>query len=198
MFPPVTAAFTVDASRVAEGGVVTATVTVTTDVPQQPHGDVGTLRVETEQGSAQAEDFEISRNGIVGNSVRATDESWNHPVGPSWFPVVEQAMQPVLENGLITEYMYQISVPFLVADDERPEADETFNILVEWEEWTGSGTRSLALDQDINTHVITIPEHDDTPQPAQPVSHVTVGSLGFRLHRVYLRHHVARHRKPAR
>ena len=173
--PDVTAAFTVNSSEVEEGSVVTANVTVTTDVPQQPHSYVGNLRFTTETGSAKEEDFEVDIDGIAGSHMYGVVGPGTYNGGPISFSVNKQAMQPVEADGVITEYRYQISIPIQITDDERPEADETFDMFLEWDSYHASkGGGTLSLDKGVNSHAITISEHDDIPQSPNPVNHVTV------------------------
>ena len=175
--PDVTAAFTVNSSEVEEGSVVTANLTVTTDVPQQPHSYVGTLRFTTETGSAKEEDFEVDIDGIAGSKSYGVVGPGTYDGGPISFGVNKQAMQPVEADGVITEYRYQISIPIQITDDERPEADETFDMFLEWDSYHASkGEGTLYLDKGVNSHTITITisEHDDIPQSPNPVNPVTV------------------------
>ena len=175
--PDVTAAFTVNSSEVEEGSVVTANFTVTTDVPQQPHSYVGTLRFTTETGSAKEEDFEVDIDGIAGSHSYGVVGPGTYNGGPISLPVNKQAMQPVEADGVITEYRYQISIPIQITDDERPEADETFDMFLEWDSYHASkGEGTLYLDKGVNSHTITITisEHDDIPQSPNPVNPVTV------------------------
>ena len=174
--PAVTAAFTVDSGQPQEGDVVTASVTVTTDGPKQPHGYVGNLDFSAEPGSAQQEDLHIPfdsnyRNFPEGHRVTGS-RSYGGDGKSASFPVNQQAMQPVESDGVITHYQYQFSVPILIVDDERAEADETFDISVEWDSY--SRGRTLIMDQGITSRTVTIQEHDDTPASPSPISYITV------------------------
>ena len=185
--PAVTAAFTVDASQPQEGDVVTVTVTVTTDGPKQPHDYVGNLNFIPELGTAQEEDFYIP----FGNAFRVGHRdfpeghritgsySWSSnddgsPIGDSLgFPVPKVALKPVSSEGVITHYQYQFSVPILIVDDERAEADETFDIKVEWDSYF-QAENPPTMDQGITSRTITIPEHNDTPGTPSSASYITV------------------------
>ena len=174
--PAVTAAFTVDSGQPQEGDVVTASVTVTTDGPKQPHGYVGNLDFSAEPGSAQQEDLHIPfdsnyRNFPEGHRVTGS-RSYGGDGKSASFPVNQQAMQPVESDGVITHYQYQFSVPILIVDDERAEADETFDISVEWDSY--SRGRTLIMDQGITSRTVTIQAHDDTPASPSPISYITV------------------------
>ena len=81
-------------------------------------------------------------------------------------------MQPVASDGVITHYQYQFSVPILIVDDERAEADETFDISVEWDSYSMGIIRTM--DQGVTSRTVTIQEHDDTPSAPDPVSYITV------------------------
>ena len=174
--PAVTAAFTVDSGQPQEGDVVTASVTVTTDGPKQPHGYVGNLAFSAEPGSAQQEDLHIPfdsnyRNFPEGHRVTGS-RSYGGDGKSASFYVNQQAMQPVESDGVITHYQYQFSVPILIVDDERAEADETFDISVEWDSY--SRGRTLIMDQGITSRTVTIQAHDDTPASPSPISYITV------------------------
>ena len=153
--PNVTATFTVNSNQAQEGQVVTASVTATTDGPKKPHKSVGRLDFRTELGTAQQEDFYYGS--------RSTR-----------FYVNEQAMQPVVSSNVITHYQYQFSFPIHIVDDDRAEADETFDINVEWDSPTQTGGNTLTMDQGITSRTITISGHDDTPESTDPVSYITV------------------------
>ena len=176
--PAVTAAFTVDTSQPQEGDVVTASVTVTTDGPKQPHGYVGNLDFSAELGSAQQADLHIPfgsnyRNFPAGHRVTGSHSyGGGDDVKSASFHVNQQAMQPVESDGVITHYQYQFSVPILIVDDERAEADETFDISVEWDSYSRGRIRTM--DQGITSRTVTIQEHDDTPSTPDPVSYITV------------------------
>ena len=175
--PAVTAAFTVDSSQPQEGDVVTATVTVTTDGPKQPHGYIGNLEFSAELGSAQQEDLHIPfdgnyRNFPEGHRVTGSRSYDSSDLKFATFHVSHLgSMQPVELNGEITHYQYQFSVPILIVDDERAEADETFDISVEWYTYA---RRNVTMDQGVTSRTVTIQEHDDTPSTPDPVSHITV------------------------
>ena len=176
--PAVTAAFTVDTSQPQEGEVVTATVTVTTDGPKQPHSSLGNLDFSAELGSAQQADLHIpfgsnSRNFPAGHGITGGHSyGGGDDVNSASFHVNQQAMQPVASDGVITHYQYQFSVPILIVDDERAEADETFDISVEWDSY--SRGRTLIMDQGITSRTVTIQEHDDTPASPSPISYIAV------------------------
>ena len=175
--PAVTAAFTVDSSQPQEGEVVTVTVTATTDGPKQPHSYVGSLDFSAELGSAQQEDLHIPfdsnyRDFPAGHRVTGSRSYGGSDPNSASFFVNQPAMQPVESDGTITHYQYQFSVPILIVDDERAEADETFDTSVEWDSY--SRGRTLTMDQGITSRTVTIQEHDDTPATPSPISYITV------------------------
>ncbi len=175
--PRVTATFTVDSTQVEEGGVVTANVVVKTDGPKQPHGFVANLRFTTEVGTAQEEDIEWpSPRDWLGFSYGYNpndDGTYDRSVGLD-ITVNSQTMQPVESNGVVPEFKREFSIPISISNDDRAEADETFNILVDWETEYLPAHRIQTLDQNINSHTITIMEHEETPETPDPVSHITV------------------------
>ena len=176
--PAVTAAFTVDTSQPQEGDVVTATVTVTTDGPKQPHSSLGNLEFSVDLGSAQQADLHIPfgsnyRNFPAGHRITGGHSyGGGDDVNSASFHVNQQAMQPVASDGVITHYQYQFSVPILIVDDERAEADETFDISVEWDSYSMGIIRTM--DRGVTSRTVTIQEHDDTPSAPDPVSYITV------------------------
>ena len=182
--PAVTAALTVDSNQPQEGEVVTATLTIATDGPKEPHNYVGNLAFRRELGTAQPEDFYIpwdsdysdfpAGHRIIGSPVIGHNYDGSIVVNSASFGVNQQSMQPVETDGVVTHYQKQISVPILIVDDGRPEADETFDINVEWGSYHQS-KNPLTMDQGITSRTITIPEHDDTPAIPNPISYITVG-----------------------
>ena len=184
--PGVTASISVDSSQAREGEVVTATITVTTDSPKEPHNYVGNLRFSSELGTAQEEDFFIpfglNHWDLLPEGHWITGPySWNsnddgsllgNPDGslPLSFPV--RAMRPVVSGGVISNYQYQISVPILIVDDDRAEPDETFDVEVEWDSYQSKNP--LPIDQGITSRTITIQADKDTPATPSPISYITV------------------------
>ena len=57
--PRVTATLTVDSTEVEEGDETTATITVVTDGPREPHAFMGNLLIRAEAGTAGEKDFQI-------------------------------------------------------------------------------------------------------------------------------------------
>ena len=174
--PEVTAAFTVDPSPPQEGDVITATVTVATDGPKQPHGYIGNLDFSVELGSAQEEDLRIPfdsnyrRNFPDGHRITGSHSHDENGKSAGFF-VNQRALKPVEADGIITHYQYQFSVPILIVDDERAEADETFDISVEWDSFSRP---TATMDEGMTSRTVTIQEHDDTPSTPDPVSYITV------------------------
>ena len=152
--PDITAALTVDSNQIGEGEVVTATVTVTADVPQQPHAYVGNLDFTPEPGTAQREDYEPNLDGIVGANTYVYSAPYDG--GDIVFPVNEQALKPVENCDGAIEYLYQVSIPIRILEDDISETDETFNIFLEWKDGFRHVGRTLTLDQGADSHTITI------------------------------------------
>ena len=173
--PGVTAAFTVDSSQIEEVGEVTVTVTVKTDEPKQPRASVGALIFTTERGTAQDEDFELPFGTDIGIGVsHGYTPNDDGSVDSAELFIAKETLQPVVSGGVVTEYRHQFSFPIHITDDNRPEPDETFDILLEWRLPLPPGSRTLTMDQDINSRTITILEHKDTPEPYDSGSYVTV------------------------
>ena len=173
--PGITAAFTVDSSQIEEVGEVTVTVTVKTDEPKQPRASVGALIFTTELGTAQDEDFELPFGTGIGIGVsHGYTPNDDGSVDSAELFIAKETLQPVVSGGVVTEYRHQFSFPIHITDDNRPEPDETFDILLEWRLPLPPGSRTLTMDQDINSHTITILKHEDTPEPYNSESYVTV------------------------
>ena len=170
--PDVTASFSVDSTEVQEGDVATVTITVKTDGPKEPHDYVGNLSLSIEPGTVEDEEvrFPDSRldpeHQIKANSYfRVSAHGRGMTVG--------HYLQPVLVNGLVEEYRYEMTVPVVIVDDERAEGDETFDVKLEWSSYFNY-RNNLSMDQGITSRTITIPAHDDTPEAYSAGSYVTV------------------------
>ena len=157
--PTVTAALTVDSTEVEEGDEITATITFVTDGSKEPHVFMGTLLLRAEAGTAGEKDFQLySRNNLTNRSDVSTS------VG-GW------GFDPVESGGVITSYQYQYSAKILITDDDRPEADESFRAYLE------IGERSkdaLILDEDSDSHIITIRGGEETPASPNSFGYATV------------------------
>ena len=173
--PGVTAAFTVDSSQIEEGGEVTITVTVKTDEPKKPHSHVGSLIYTTEPGTAQDEDYELlfGTGTLVGITYSYTPND-DGSIDLAHLSIGKDTLQPVVSNGVITEYRHQFSFPILITNDDRPEPDETFDILLEWRHPIPPGSQTLSMDQGISSRTITIVEHEEIPETPDPASHIAV------------------------
>ena len=171
--PNVTASFEVDSSEVQEGEVATVSIALKTDGAKEPHNYVGTLWFIIEPGTVQEEEVRLPDSG-------RDPEPWikaNAYGRPSdrkiALSVSQRDLQPVMENGLVQEYRYEMTVPIIIVDDVRAEGDETFDINVDW----GSDFKrrnNLTMDKGITLRTITIPAHDDTPGAYSSGSYVTV------------------------
>lgn len=58
-FPVANAMLSISPNPVTEGGMVTATITVTTSANRQPHGSGGTLTLSLDAGSAHSDDYTV-------------------------------------------------------------------------------------------------------------------------------------------
>ena len=151
--PRVTATLTVDSTEVEEGDETTATITVVTDGPREPHAFMGNLLIQAEAGTAEEKDFQLQ--GV--NGARMS-------VGQAGF-------DPVESGGVITSYQRQYSAKILMTDDDRPEADESFRVYLKISK---NGNDALTLDEDSDSHIITIPGGEETPASADSFGYATV------------------------
>ena len=166
-FPAATAVLTVDSTEVEEGEEVTATITVTTDAAQKPHGYGGDLKLKTEfgagPGAGESEDV-VFRGIYDGHKV-----------------VSEPSFKPVMTLPVITAYESVYSASITIVDDEVWEEAETFNVVMEIPEWAAAWTSdALTLDTTSTPHTVTIAAHEeDLPVQQSPVSHITVVTTDF-------------------
>ena len=172
--PDVTASFSVDSNEVQEGEVATVTITVKTDGPKQPHNYVGNIWFVIEPQTVEAEEVRLPDS-------RSDPAPWISALAyvrgnerKISLAVADLALQPVVVNGLVEEYRYQMTVPVIIVDDERAEDDETFHVHVEWLSDSLYNRNNLSMDQGITSSTITIPAHDETPDTPDPVDYITV------------------------
>ena len=151
--PRVTATLTVDSTEVEEGDETTATITVVTDGPREPHAFMGNLLIRAEAGTAGEKDFQIQ--GVNGARMSVSYAGFD----------------PVESGGVITSYQRQYSAKILMTDDDRPEADESFRVYLKIGK---NGNDALTLDEDSDSHIITIPGGEETPASADSFGYATV------------------------
>ena len=151
--PRVTATLTVDSTEVEEGDETTATITVVTDGPREPHVFMGNLLIRAEAGTAGEKDFQIQ--GVNGARMSVSYAGFD----------------PVESGGVITSYQRQYSAKILITDDDRPEADESFRVYLKIGK---NGNDALTLDEDSDSHIITIPGGEETPASADSFGYATV------------------------
>ena len=151
--PRVTATLTVDSTEVEEGDETTATITVVTDGPREPHAFMGNLLIRAEAGTAGEKDFQIQ--GVNGARMGVSSVGFD----------------PVESGGVITSYQRQYSAKILMTDDDRPEADESFRVYLKIGK---NGHDALTLDEDSDSHIITIPGGEETPASADSFGYATV------------------------
>ena len=159
--PTVTAALTVDSTEVEEGDEITATITFVTDVPRVPHAYMGHLYIRAEAGTAEENDFQV--RGINNASTY---------VGSGGFG--SGGFEPVESGGVITSYQRQYSAKILITDDDRPEADESFRVYLEIVEIGPVYKGALTLDEDSDSHIITIRGGEETPASPDSFGYATV------------------------
>ena len=153
--PAMTAVLTVDSAEAEEGEEVTATITVTTEVPKKPHRYAGTLKIQTTAGTADRYDFETTE--VNGES----------------FGLATPNFRPIEAGGVTTAYQIEFSTVIAITDDERAEGDETFTIeMVDL--FPEDSPDALVLDQESILHTITIPGAEETPSPPVANSYATV------------------------
>ena len=156
--PTVTAALTVDSTEVEEGDEITATITFVTDGPKEPHAFMGTLLLRAEAGTAGEKDFQLySLNNLSNRSNVSTSVGWG--------------FDPVESGGVITSYQDQYSAKILITDDDRPEADESFRAYLEIGRLSKG---ALILDEDSDSHIITIRGGEETPASPDSFGYATV------------------------
>ena len=78
---------------------------------------------------------------------------------------------PVESGGVITSYQDQYSAKILITDDDRPEADESFRTYLEIDRLSKG---ALILDEDSDSHIITIRGGEETPASPDSFGDATV------------------------
>ena len=98
--PGVTATLTIDSTVVEEGDETTATITVVTDGPKEPHAFMGNLLIRAEAGTAGENDFQVQ--GVNNASIGVNSLGFD----------------PVESGGVITSYQRSLRQPQGIADGE--------------------------------------------------------------------------------
>ena len=144
-FPEATAVLTVTPNQAVEGGQVRATVTVTTNGPQKPHG-LGAWHIElrTMPGTADPDDFVAST-------------SWG---SYGILSVEESFFTPVMTNGVVTAYESSYSMTISIVDDDYREEAETFSVLMVQVESVWD-SKTLTLDSSSTPRTVTIAADED-------------------------------------
>ena len=153
--PAMTAVLTLDSTQVEEGDEIAATITVTTDGPKRPPVFGGMLQIKPIGGSATYDDFEL-----------VVDYAHPHLLGLSVFDFA-----PVWTDGRISAYQAQTTAFVSIIDDDRPEPDETFTVMMEAYDLR---TDSLTLDEEQTSYTITITGEDETPPVPSEASYAAV------------------------
>ena len=153
--PAMTAVLTLDSTQVEEGDEIAATITVTTDGPKRPPVFGGMLQIKPIGGSATYDDFEL-----------VVDYAHPHLLGLSVFDFA-----PVWTDGRISAYQAQTTAFVSIIDDDRPEPDETFTVMMEAYDLR---TDSLTLDEEQISYTVTITGEDETPPVPSEASYAAV------------------------
>ena len=149
-FPAATAVFAVSPNPVAEGGKVTATVTVTTNANEQPHGSGGTLTLKASEGTAQAVDY--GRFGQTSFQTAAGDFT-------------------SVTVGKATRYRANYTAAIVITDDSETESAETFSVTIGK---TSAG--KIALPSTATT-TVTIRANDSTADATMSALSLSAGPL---------------------
>ena len=149
-FPAATAAFAVSPNPVAEGGKVTATVTVTTNANEQPHGSGGTLTLKASEGTAQAVDY--GRFGQTSFQTAAGDFT-------------------SVTVGKATRYRANYTAAIVITDDSETESNETFSVTI-----GKTSAAKIALPSTATT-TVTIRANDSTADATMSALSLSAGPL---------------------
>ena len=154
--PDMTATLTLDSLEADEGEEIAATVTITTDGPKEPRAQNGAISVKVIPGTARFDEIEYVKPG-----------RGQVNVGPSF--------ESVIEDGVVTAYQIQRTVPIRIVDDDRPEPDETFDLMLDvaWLPSDHHDSRGGSIGGlDTSSITVTIPRQDEVPQSPDPLSFV--------------------------
>ena len=149
-FPAATATLSVEPNPVAEGGTLTATVAVTTNADEEPHGGGGVLTLSASEGTAQAEDY-----GRFGQTSLHID--------PGDFTTV--AVDGATRHGA------KYTAAIVITDDNHAEGDEAFAITI-----AKTNAPHITLPTSATTSV-TISANDSSTDPTLSALSVSAGTL---------------------
>ena len=181
--PAMTAVLAVDSTEVEEGEEVTATVTVTTDGPKEPHSYAGNVHIRTSplSGTARTKGEEVrptlittivgqeQSNADTGNPYINRSDFELHAVngGMGLFQDLFRALET---NGVVTNYQAQYTAIITISDDDLPEPDETFDVWLS----KSNSKKTLTFGKNSSSHTITILGSDETPVALEPFGYATV------------------------
>ena len=151
-FPSAVAALSVGPDTVSEGEIVTATITVTTDADQPPHGWGGTLTLRSFGGTAQDADY-----GSFSQTA---------------FQIAKVDFLPIDIGGGEIRYRGKYTATIVIADDSEGEPDET--IIVQLSKGTDATQIALVAPA---TSTVTITANDASADAYLSALELTEGSL---------------------
>ena len=123
-----------------------------------PHFKLSHYLLRAEAGTAGEKGFQLySLNNLSNRSDVSTGVGWG--------------FDPVESGGVITSYQDQYSAKILITDDDRPEADESFRTYLEIDRLSKG---ALILDEDSDSHIITIRGGEETPASPDSFGDATV------------------------
>ena len=157
-FPAAEAVLSVAPAEVDEGAPFTATVTITTERNEPPHGDGGQLRVETADGSAKA-DLDYTALTLL--------------TGTREFSAADFARVTV---GGATRYQASKSVTITTINDTLREAAERFSVALA-KVSTGTAPTAGAIDLGASSATLTIRANDASNDAALSDLSLSAGAL---------------------
>ena len=149
-FPDASAALIVAPNPVSEGATISATITITTNMEDEPHGRGGKLTITAREDTAQAEDF-----GRFGQA--------SFTIEPGDFDL--------LDFGGVSRYQASYTAAVAITDDSDSEPDESFDIAV-----TKSDAPRIELPTPSTTTVV-IAANDSSTDPTLSQLTLSPGTL---------------------
>ena len=149
-FPEATADLDVAPNPVSEGATVSATLTITTKMEEEPHGKGGTLTLAARANTAQPADY-----GRFGNT--------SFQVAPGDFDLVEV--------GGDSRYRASYTAAVAITDDSDSESDESFYI-----EATKSDAPQIEFPASATTSVVIV-ANDSSTDPTLSQLSLSTGTL---------------------
>lgn len=149
-FPQAQAVLNVAPSPVSEGATVSATLTVTTRLEEEPHGIGGTMTIAAHEGTAQAADY-----GRFGET--------SFTIEPDDFALVEVSGAQ--------RYQASYTAALAITDDRDSEPDESFQVVV-----TKTDAPQIELTTSASTTVV-ISANDSSTDPTLSQLRVSPGTL---------------------